>query len=57
MTILETQSWSDLSRAEVDICKDKRLLRHTLPGVQPGFLPTLACQFLDVQGISVQLHK
>lgn len=57
MTILESESWDDLSRVEIDMCKDKRLLRHTLAGLEPESLSALACQFLDVHGISAELHK
>ncbi|OXU27559.1 hypothetical protein TSAR_016895 [Trichomalopsis sarcophagae] len=57
MTILQSESWDELSRVETDICKDKRLLRHTLVGLERGSLSSLACQFLDVQGISLELHE
>lgn len=57
MTMLESESWDDLSRVEADIVRDKRLLRHTLSGLERGSMPSLACQFLDVQGISVELHE
>ncbi|XP_031780174.1 adenylate cyclase type 10-like isoform X2 [Nasonia vitripennis] len=56
MTILQPESWDELSRVEIDICKDKRLTRHTLAGLERGSLSSLACQFLDVQGISLELH-
>jgi hypothetical protein len=57
MTILEPPSWQDLSRVEIEIYKNKRLLQRSLTGLELESLSTLICQFLNIQGVSITLDK
>ncbi|XP_026825395.1 uncharacterized protein LOC113561933 [Ooceraea biroi] len=55
MTMLKPNSLKNLTDAEVEICKDERLTKCTLNGLEPNLLPVFACQFLNVLGISRKL--
>ncbi|XP_025264205.1 adenylate cyclase type 10-like [Camponotus floridanus] len=57
MTMLKPNSWEDLSHVEVEIYKDKRLMKHTLLGLDVNLLPIFACQFLNVFAIPRILHR
>lgn len=57
VSILETKSWQDLSRVEVEICNDKRLLRQPLTELELDLTLVLNCQFLNVQAFSVEFKE
>lgn len=57
MTMPKPKSWDELSHVEAEIYKDKRLTKHTLPGLNMDLLPVFACQFLNVLAIPKELNR
>lgn len=57
MTMSKPSFWEDLSHVEVEIYKDKRLMKHTLSGINADLLPVFACQFLNVLAIPRELSR
>lgn len=57
MTMPKPNFWEDLSHVETEIYKDKRLMKHTLLGLNVDLFPVFACQFLNVVGIPRELSR
>lgn len=57
MTIVRPTAEKDLTVAEREIYKDKRMTKCMLFGLKVDLLSTFACQYLNVVGIPKELDR
>ncbi|RLU22802.1 hypothetical protein DMN91_005080 [Ooceraea biroi] len=56
MTMLKPNSLKNLTDAEVEICKDERLTKCTLNGLEPNLLPNNALDFITIELSQLKKH-
>ncbi|XP_076280803.1 uncharacterized protein LOC143209273 [Lasioglossum baleicum] len=57
MTVVEPQSWDNMSQVQQAICQDKRLMNRSLQELEPQYITAFACQFLNVLAIPKILDR